>query len=93
MNQETFQEIINNSNEASVNLVKEVTERCNSVISKLKKEIINAVKEEAKTYKDIQMNISHLRKNAIWENNRVLLAVIDEVLKQFENKKNGLSIK
>jgi|GEM_PF-5460085 len=93
MKQERVEEITKKSNEVLVKLVVEITERCNFVIEELKEEIISAVKEEAKTYNDIQKNISYIRKNAIWENNSVLLAVIDEVIKVFEDEKNGLPIK
>ena len=72
---------------------KEFLERSQSEIDSLKEELINLVKSEGRSYGNIERFLELSKKKAIWENNLVLIEVINEVIDYFGEEKNGLSVK
>ena len=72
---------------------KEFLERSKSEIDSLKEELINLAKSEGRSYGNIERFLELSKKKAIWENEVVLVEIINGVIEYFEEEKNGLSVK
>lgn len=57
----------------------------NQINSELKCNLINIIKEEFTTYLEVDRYLEKIRKEAAWDKNFVLLAVITQVKEHFEN--------
>ena len=68
-------------------------ERMKTDIEVIKKELVVLIKEKSETYSDVEDQLSILQKQMIWECNRVMLAIIEDVQRNIEEEKNGLSVK
>ena len=62
-------------------------------IESIKKELIVFIKERSETYGDVDIRLSILQKNMIWESNYVVVAIIEDVKREIKKEKNGLSVK
>lgn len=61
----------------------------------LKAELVSLTKTHCKTYGEVTRFLTKKRKETIWEGAkaRVLTAIIDEVILQFEEEKGSLPVK
>ena len=67
--------------------------RSQTEINELKKELINLAKSECETYRGIGNFLGICKKRAVWENDVVLVEIINGVIEYFKEEKNGLSVK
>jgi hypothetical protein len=62
-------------------------------LDNFKGELINLVRFECKTYADVKRFLLIRKKEALWNDNRVLAEIIDEIICEFEKEKDDLSVK
>lgn len=67
--------------------------RANNTIQALKSELIAIVKDQCVTYDEAEKSLIAQKRIAVWKGDLVIKEVIDDVIRDFNDEKNGLSIK
>jgi hypothetical protein len=68
-------------------------EKSKNEIKSLESELITIVKSQCSTYGEAKKFLIAKKKIAMWDGDLVFAEIIEDVMKCFDNEKNGLSVK
>lgn len=58
-----------------------------------KKELSKLIKHKCNTYGEVTIVLKKLRNNAVWNNDKFFIALLDQVEENFNREKDSLSVK